>query len=79
MDVDSHSSSKRSKTLSGGKDIVIFNLEESNSQTEQGGEGVCLIQEERSHQSESFDTSPSKKIVSQFAFQSQPLAGVLDL
>ena len=44
MDVDSHSSSKRSKTLSGGKDIVIFNLEESNSQTKPGGEGGCLVQ-----------------------------------
>ena len=60
MDVDSHSSRKRSKTLSGCKDIVIFNLEEYNSQTEEGGEGGCLIQEERSHQSESFDASSSE-------------------
>ena len=37
MDVDSHSSSKRSKTLLGVKDIVIFNLEEFNIQTKQGG------------------------------------------
>ena len=37
MNVDSHSSSKRYKTLSVGKDIVIFDLEESDNQTEQGG------------------------------------------
>ena len=43
IDVDSHSSSKSSTTLSRGKDIAIFNLEESNNQTEQGG-GGCLIQ-----------------------------------
>ena len=49
MDVDSHSSRKSSKTLSKGKYIVIFNLEESNNQIEQGGEGGCFIQEERSH------------------------------
>ena len=37
MDVDSHSSRKKYKTLSIGKDIVIFYLEESDSQTKQGG------------------------------------------
>jgi hypothetical protein len=68
MDVDSHSSSKRSKTLSVGKDIEIFDLEDSNSQTEQGGKEGCLIQEERSHQNESFDASSSEHIVSQFSF-----------
>jgi hypothetical protein len=45
MDVDCHSSRKRSKTLSVGKDIVIFDLQESNSETEQGGKEGCLIQE----------------------------------
>ena len=68
MDVDSHSSSKRSKTLSRGKDIVIFNLEESNSQTKQGGEGGCLIQEERSHQIKSFDASSFEQRIPNFHF-----------
>ena len=36
MDVDSHSLSKRSKTVSKGKDIVVLDLEESNNRTEQG-------------------------------------------
>ena len=79
MDVDSHSSRKRSKMISGGKDIVIFYLEESNNQTKQAGKGGCLIQEERSHQSESFDASSSEQTISQFAFQSQPPAWVLNL
>lgn len=68
MDGDYHSSSKRSKTLSGGKYIVIFYIKEYNSQTEQGGKGGCLMQEERSHQSKSFDASSSKQTISQFAF-----------
>ena len=57
MDVDSHSSSKRSKTLSTGKDIVILDLEESNSRTKKGGKDRCLIQEEMSHQNESCNAS----------------------
>ena len=77
--VDSHSSSKRSKTLSAGKDIVIFDLEESDNRTEQGGKEGCLIQEEMSRHNESFDASSSEQTVSQFAFQSQPPLGVLNL
>ena len=34
MDVNSHSSSKRSKIVSTGKDIVVLDLEESNNKTE---------------------------------------------
>ena len=37
MDVDSYSSSKRSKTVSTRKDIVVLDLEESENRTEQGG------------------------------------------
>lgn len=36
MDVDSHSSSKRSKTISIGKDIVVLDLEEFDNMIEQG-------------------------------------------
>ena len=79
MNVDSHSSRKKYKTLSTGKDIVIFDLEESDNQTEQGGKEGCLIQEEISCQNESFDASSSEQTVSQFAFQSQPPPGVLNL
>ena len=79
MDVDSPSSRKGSKTLLVGNNIVIFDLEESNSQTEQGGKEGCLIQEERSHQNESFDASSFEHIVSQFSFQSEPPPGVLNL
>ena len=79
MDVDSHSSSKRSKTLSVNKDIVIFDIQESNSQTEQAGKEGCLIQEETSHRNESFDASSSEQTISQFAFQSQPPPWVLNL
>lgn len=35
MDVDSHSSSKRSKIVSTGKDIVVLDIEESDNKTEQ--------------------------------------------
>lgn len=48
MDVDSHSSSKWSKTVSTGKDIVVLDLEESDNRTEQGGKEGCLMQEEMS-------------------------------
>ena len=43
MDAGSHSSSKRSKTISTGKDIVVLDLEESDNRTEQGGKEGCLI------------------------------------
>lgn len=33
MDVGSHSSSKKSKTVSTGKDIVVLDLEESKNRT----------------------------------------------
>ena len=79
MDVDSHSSSKRSKPLSVGKDIVAFDLEESDNQTEQGGKEGCLIQEDMSCQNESFDASSSEKTIFQFTFQSQPPPRVLNL
>ena len=47
MDVDSQSS-KRYKTISIGKDIVVLDLEESDNRTQQGGKDGCLIQEEMS-------------------------------
>ena len=68
MDVDSHSSSKRSKTLSTSKDIVVLDLEESDNRTKQGWKEGCLIEEEMSHQNESCDASSSEQIVSQFFF-----------
>jgi hypothetical protein len=68
MDVDSHSSSKISKTVSVGKDIVVLDLEESDNKTEQGGKEGCLIQEEMSRQNESCDASSSEKMVYQFSF-----------
>ena len=79
MDVVSHSSSKKYKTLLVGKDILIFDLEEFDYQIEQGGKEGCLIQEEMSHQNESFDSSSFNQTLSQFAFQSQPPLGVLNL
>ena len=59
MDVDSHSSSKKSKTVSTLKDIVVLGLEESDNRTEQGWKEGCLIQEEMSQQNESCDASSS--------------------
>ena len=79
MDVDSHSSSKKSKTVSTCKDIVVMDLEEYDNQTEQGGKEGCLIQEEMSLQNESCDASPSEQTISQFVFQSQPPPGVLNI
>ena len=79
MDVDSHSSSKRSKIVSTCKDIVAMDLEESDNRTEQGGKEGCLIQEEMSQHNESCDAYSSKEIISQFPFQSQPPLGVLNL
>ena len=48
MDVDSHSSNKRSKTIYTGKYIVVLDLNEPDNITEQGGKEGCLIQEEMS-------------------------------
>ena len=79
MDVDSHSSSKISKTISIGKYIVVLDLEESNNKTEQGGKEGCLIQEEMSQQNESCDATSYEQTISQFAFQSQSPPGVLNL
>ena len=79
MDVDSRSSSKKSKTVSTGKDIVVLDLEELDNRTEQGGKEGCLIHEEMSRQNESYDASSSEQTISQFAFQSQPPPGVLTL
>ena len=44
MDVDTHSSSKKYRTVSTSKDIVVLDLEESDNRTEQGGNEGCLIQ-----------------------------------
>ena len=66
--VDSHSSSKKSKTVSTGKDIVVLDLEEFDNRTDQGGKEECLIQEDMSRQNESCDASSSEKMISQFAF-----------
>ena len=79
MDVDSHSSSNRSKTVSIGKYIVVLDLEEYDNRTEQGGKEGCLIQEEMSQQNESCDASSSEQTISQFAFQSQPPPRVSNL
>ena len=79
MDVDSHSSSNRSKTVSIGKYIVVLDLEEYDNRTEQGGKEGCLIQEEMSQQNESCDASSSEQTISQFSSQSQPPPRVLNL
>ena len=79
MDVDSVSSSKRSKTFSIGKDIVVLDLEESDNKIEQGRKEGCLIQEEMSQQNVSCDDTSFEQTVSQFHFQSQPPPGVLNL
>ena len=64
MDVESHFSSKRSKNVSTGKDIVGMDLEESDNKTKKGGKERCLIQEEMSQQNESCGATSSEKIVS---------------
>ena len=64
MDVDSHSSIKKSKTVSTGKYIVVLDLEESDNKTKQGGKEGCLIQEEMSQQNESCDASSSEQTIS---------------
>ena len=43
MDFPSHSSSKKSKTVSTGKDIVVLDLEETDNMTKQGRKERCLI------------------------------------
>ena len=60
MDVDSHSSSKRYKTLWASKDITILDLEEFDNWTEHVWKEGCLIQEEMSRQNESFGVSSSE-------------------
>ena len=64
MDVDSHYSSKRSKMVSIGKDIVVLDLEDSNNRTHKGGKEGCLIQEEMSQQNESCDATSSEQTIS---------------
>ena len=79
MDVDSHSSSKRSKIVSVGKDIVVLDLKEYDNRSEQGGKEGCLIKEEMSRHNESCDASSSEQTISQFSSQSQPPPRVLNL
>ena len=68
MDVDSHSSSKKYRTVSTCKDIVVLDLEESDNRNEKGGKEGWLIQEEMSQHNESCDPSSSEKTISQFCF-----------
>ena len=79
MDVDFHFSSKKYKTVSTGKDIVVLDLEEFDNRIEKGGKEGCLIQEEISQHNEYCDASSTEQTISQFDFQSQPSLGILNL